>query len=105
MSYRLGLKMRDKVTGLTGIITGKTEYITGCVQYCLRPPVGVDGKMPDVFWIDEIQLEVMGEGICLQPAAIPQTTADIEKPIPQPMRPLGGPRSDAPPPLERRAGA
>jgi len=31
-SVRMGVEVKDRVTGLRGIVTGKTEYINGCVQ-------------------------------------------------------------------------
>lgn len=29
----LGRKVRDKVTGFEGIVTGRATYLTGCDQY------------------------------------------------------------------------
>lgn len=77
----MGVQVRCRVTGLTGIITGKTEYINGCIQWLLKPPVDKDGKLVEGCWIDTIQLEVIGPGISVQ--------APEERP--------GGPHSDAPP--------
>jgi hypothetical protein len=77
----MGVEARDRVTGLKGIITGKTIYINGCVQWLLKPPVDKDGKLVDGCWIDTIQLEVTGPGISIE---TPEVTP-------------GGPRVDAPP--------
>ncbi len=33
MEIKLGQKVRDKITGLEGIATSKTEFLNGCVQY------------------------------------------------------------------------
>lgn len=63
---KLGMKVKDRVTGFTGIATAKVEYINGCVQFCVKPPVGVDGKMPEGEYLDVQQLEeVKGEGVDL----------------------------------------
>jgi len=63
---KLGQKIRDRVTGLEGIATAKVEYLNGCIQFGLRPPVKADGTLPDVHYIDQGQLEVVGEGILIK---------------------------------------
>jgi len=57
-----GMRVEDLVTGFSGIITGRTEYINGYVQWLIRPPVDKDGKPIDGLWIDEIQLHVLPGG-------------------------------------------
>ena len=59
---RLGNKVKDKVTGYTGIAVTKVEYLNGCVQFCVKPEVGKDGKMPDGEYIDVHQLSFGLEG-------------------------------------------
>lgn len=58
----LGLRGRDKVTGFEGIITGRAQYIYGCDQYVLVPPVK-DGKCGENQWFDEGRIEVLGPGL------------------------------------------
>jgi hypothetical protein len=58
----LGKKARDKVTGFTGIIIGRIEYLFGCNQYGLAPEV-VNGEIKDTNWFDEGRIEVIGNGI------------------------------------------
>ena len=58
----LGGKARDKVTEFEGIITGRAQYLTGCDQYVLAPPLS-DGNFQRSEWLDEGRLEVIGEGI------------------------------------------
>lgn len=56
-NMKLGDKVSDKITGFSGIITGKAEYLTGCIQYLVTPQrLDNDGKMPDGAWIDESRL-------------------------------------------------
>lgn len=76
----LGQKGRDKVTGFEGIITGRAQYLTGCDQYNLVPPVK-DGKLEGAQWFDEGRIGVTGPAI---------TAADVAGPKP------GGPQRDAP---------
>ncbi|NEU67926.1 hypothetical protein [Spirosoma agri] len=60
--FKLGQKLRCKVTGFEGIAIVKCEYINGCVQYCLKPPAK-DGKMLEGEYVDQQQLEIIDEGI------------------------------------------
>lgn len=68
MKIKLGNKVRDKVTGYEGVATARVEYLNGCVQYCVKPKVGSDGKMPDHEYIDIQQLEVVSEGEAITPS-------------------------------------
>ena len=61
----LGKHMKCKVTGYEGIATSRVEYLNGCVQYCIKPKMLTDGKMPEGEYIDIQQLDVIGEGISL----------------------------------------
>jgi hypothetical protein len=74
----LGAKVRDQLTGFEGIATSRCEYITGCVQYGVLPQVKADGGYPDVIYIDDQRLQIIGD------------------PLPQASRPTGGPMRDAP---------
>lgn len=58
----LGRKVRDKVTGFEGIVTGRATYLTGCDQYSVAAQ-SKDGKAADVAWYDKGRLEVVGDGI------------------------------------------
>jgi len=55
--FKLGDKVRDKISGLEGIITSKIEFLNGCIQYGIQPPVSENGDMREVEYIDEGQLE------------------------------------------------
>lgn len=61
--FELGEQLRDTVTGLVGIATGRIEYINGCTQYSLRGKVDKEGKVPDQHWVDSQQLIRVGAGI------------------------------------------
>lgn len=77
--FRLGAKARDTVTGFEGIITARNEWLNGCIQYCLKPKVDKDGKIPEGEWIDEQQVELVRKAAS---KAAAKTT--------------GGPQKDAP---------
>lgn len=55
----LGKKAKDKITGFTGVITGFVEYISGCNQYLLCPPVKDDGTAIDGCWFDVQRCEIL----------------------------------------------
>lgn len=58
----LGKKLRDKVTGFTGVATVKTTFLTGNVQYNLATQVNKEGVSKDLAF-DHFQLEYIGEGV------------------------------------------
>lgn len=59
--FKLGSKVKDKVTGYTGIVTTRTEHLNGCIQYGVNGPVDEQGKMIEGYNIDEQQLELIEE--------------------------------------------
>ena len=63
----LGNKVKDTVTGYEGIATARIEYLNGCIQYCVKPKIGKDGKMPEGEYIDEGELKDLGKGIKAAP--------------------------------------
>ena len=52
MKIALGDKVKDKITGFTGIATGRAEYLTGCIRFYVERP----GKEPKADWYDEERL-------------------------------------------------
>lgn len=75
---KLGSEVQCIITGYKGIATARLEYINGCIQYCVKPKAGKDGKMPDPEYIDVQQLKVTGKGLSLT------------------SKPTGGPQRDCP---------
>ena len=64
---KLGDKVKDKVTGFTGVATSKVEYLNGCVQFCITPKMkSKDNKMPEGTYIDQQQLEVVGKKVSVK---------------------------------------
>lgn len=63
---KLGQKVRDKVTGFTGIAISKIEFLNGCVQFCVKPKAatpkkGEAQKCPEGQYFDVEQLDVVGK--------------------------------------------
>ena len=59
----LGKKGKDKITGFTGILTARCEFLTGCNRYCIQPQELKDGKPIDSIYFDEAQIEILSDGI------------------------------------------
>lgn len=57
--HEMGCTLRDKVTGLEGIIMVRAEYFSGCHHYALSPAkTDKDGSgVPDWVWLDQSRLE------------------------------------------------
>ena len=70
---KFGDKVRDKVTGFEGIVTGRVSYMTGCDQYAVTHEATAEGKTP-CQWIDVACLEVIQEAAVFIPK--PVTAAD-----------------------------
>lgn len=59
--FNMGDEVRDIVTGLEGVITGREDCITGCSRMSVQPKV-TDGKtMPSGYFIDQDRLELLVE--------------------------------------------
>ena len=58
---KLGSKVKDKISGLTGIAMTRLEYLNGCVQYAVQPKMEKGATEIPSWNIDEEQLEVIGE--------------------------------------------
>lgn len=54
----LGARARDTITGLTGTVISRHEYLNGCVRLALQPMEVKDGKPvePSVFDIEQLEL-------------------------------------------------
>jgi hypothetical protein len=58
---KLGSKVQDKITGFTGIVTCRAEFLYGCVRLEVQPEELFEGKIVEAPYIDEKQLEVVRE--------------------------------------------
>lgn len=76
----LGTTMKDKITGFKGVAVAYTQYITGCNQVLLQPPVKKDGGYEDSCWFDEQRCEpVKAKKVILDNG----TTPGFDKPAPK----------------------
>lgn len=57
--FPLGAKAKAKVTGISGVITNRSEALYGCHRYYIQPPADKDNKVPDGWWVDEGDVELL----------------------------------------------
>lgn len=65
--HELGVSVEAKVTKLRGIVTARSENLYGCNRYYIQPPVGEGSKVPDGWWVDEDDIQVLGIGVQVAP--------------------------------------
>jgi hypothetical protein len=58
LSY-LGLKVRDRVSQLEGVVTSVTFDLYGCVQTLVHTGVDKEGTLREQVWFDIARLEVL----------------------------------------------
>lgn len=54
-----GDAVRDRVTGLKGIVTSVTTYFNGCIRYTVQPQEIKDGKPVEGTFFDQGDLELV----------------------------------------------
>lgn len=79
MKVTLGHTVSDAITGFTGIVTGRCEYITGCTQALVQPRVKEDGDFVESRWIDEDRLTVVSD----EPIVLDVKKNGPDKPAPR----------------------
>lgn len=76
MALKLGIKAKDVVTEMEGIIVGRTSWLTGCDTYGLQPQgLNKDGQPYEAKWFDENRLLPLStEPAVLVPAVQAETS-------------------------------
>lgn len=59
MTIKLGLIVKDLVTGITGVAENRGTYMHGCDRYCIQPKAKKDGTIPEAIMVDEPQLRIL----------------------------------------------
>jgi hypothetical protein len=83
----LGSKVKDLITGFTGIAVARDEWLYGCVRIGIKSQDLKDGKPIDIEWVDEPQVVVI-QNVVLQPTKLTKHEG--------PRIATGGPREDPP---------
>ncbi len=62
--FECGHEAKDQVTGFIGIITSRSEHLTGCNTYWINPGLNKKtGKLEEGMWVDENRLVLTGKSI------------------------------------------
>jgi hypothetical protein len=73
----LGYKVRDSVTGFTGVVTSISFDLYGCIQGIVYPEIDKDGKIGDQMWFDVKRLIAISDKPVM---VVPNfSKADIQK--------------------------
>ena len=84
VSANLGDKVTDSISGRSGIVIGRTEWLYGCVRLTVQPQEHKDGKPVDPFVVDEPQVSVV------KPNVFQRIAESVREPVRR-----HGPRPDA----------
>ena len=82
----LGDRVKDVITGMTGIVFGISDWLYGCRRITVQPEKEKDGKPAETFCVDEPQLKITKKG-----AIAPDDDSKVES---RPKKTTGGPRDD-----------
>lgn len=80
MSVEIGNKVRDKITGLVGIVTGLTKWVTGCDTAQVQPQTLHEGRPVDACGIDVTRLEILDSSNILEPSTTEADCPVVAKP-------------------------
>ncbi len=59
MKFACGDKVKDRITGYTGIVVATTTWINGCHRYVIQAQELKDGKPVDSHTFDEQELQLV----------------------------------------------
>ena len=55
----LGDTVKDTISGFSGVVVARTEWLNGCIRICVQPKALHDGKPIDNHTFDLEQLELV----------------------------------------------
>lgn len=74
--FELGEGVKDVISGFSGVVMGRSQFLTGCNQYSVSPTkLDKDGKRQDWEYFDENRLVATGKSVKLP------TSKDESKPV------------------------
>ena len=85
----LGDRVKDPITGLTGIVVCVTTWLHGCIRIGVQPEEVKDGKLPESIYFDQSQLRVLRKRV-----HTPFVLGVVEAPKAETRRSNGGPQRE-----------
>lgn len=79
--FEIGDRVRDKVTGFSGVITGITQWTTGCARAVVQPALNPTEphKIPEGYSIDVLTLSMIEKGPRHAKEPAPEAAASSRK--------------------------
>ena len=81
MKTGLGSGVRDKITGFSGVATGRVEYLTGCHQVLITPQCKPGGEFQEPRWFDEQRVQADAGVASVQIENGEHPGADVAAPV------------------------
>lgn len=82
--YELGARVKDIVTGFTGVVVARSEFLNGCIRYAIQPAKLSEGKPIESEHFDEAQLApAPGKPVKVTRQPIHQRTGGPREPVRQ----------------------
>ena len=79
----LGYKVKDRVTGMVGVVTCISFDLYGCIQALVHPGLDKDKKLQDLSWFDLSRLDVQSSApVMRQPDFVKEIGPEC-KPVPR----------------------
>lgn len=70
---RIGIRVKDVVSGFEGIVMSRTVFLHGCTRYGVAPTkLTDDGKPGDTMHFDDVRMAVVDETQVLPDVALPE---------------------------------
>lgn len=67
--FKMRDRVKDIITGYEGVITVRTEYMNGCIQYCVKKTeLDKNGKIQEGEFFDEGELKVVKKTKAVEPS-------------------------------------
>jgi hypothetical protein len=93
MAVELGDRVKDKISGLSGVVVGVTNWLFGCRRLCVAPETSKDGVPASNFTVDEPQIEILQKGVLPATMALEQVRVEASATT-APVVQRHGPRDD-----------
>jgi hypothetical protein len=83
--FELGDRAKDSVTGFSGVLTSRTQWITGCNTYGIQSQELRDGKPVDATHFDEERIVILAEAV-IAPASADVPPGGPERAVSKPSK-------------------
>jgi hypothetical protein len=83
-SIELGDTVKDRITGIEGVVMGHTRWLYGCDRITIQPQEVKDGKPAEMTTFDLPQLELVRKRVVASDVRTPRPGGPRPEPVRQP---------------------